>query len=169
MATGLRRKRFEEAFKIHEDMAGFREDTPMINDVVAHLQATQEEEDEDDQQDDQDQDDRGYGGEDEDEDEAHQDEEVILGKGVEDYEEEDNEAAKSEAEEGPDDDIGEGEGDEAGDSSDDDAVDETVQYDMEKLQGTFPSFRNQFRLIKRIGEGASLSQLPYNISLWHVF
>ncbi|OAA59791.1 cell cycle protein [Niveomyces insectorum RCEF 264] len=43
--------------------------------------------------------------------------------------------------------------DEAEDSSDDDVVDETVQHDMEKLQGTFPSFRNQFRLIKRIGEG----------------
>lgn len=181
MATGLRRKRFEEeAFKIHEDMA-FREDTPMINDVVAHLQSTLGEEDEDQQEgvDQEEDDDQGhdyqnghYGDEegDGDDNEAHDDEEVILGEGVEDDDEE-AETAKSEAEEGLDDDHdgqdqedGEGEGeeeeDEGGDTSDDDAVDETVQYDMEKLQATFLSFRNQFRLIKRIGEGMSPPTFP---------
>lgn len=39
------------------------------------------------------------------------------------------------------------------DSSDDGIVDPNIQYDMEKLQDTFPDFRQQYRLIKRIGEG----------------
>lgn len=39
------------------------------------------------------------------------------------------------------------------DSSDDDVVDPNIQDDMEKLQNTFPNFRQQYRLIKRIGEG----------------
>ncbi|KJR87535.1 cell division control protein 7 [Sporothrix schenckii 1099-18] len=155
MATGLRRKRDDEPFKIHEDMA-FREDTPMINDVVAHIQSTQDDGDDDDDQPDEheeDQDDQGYGGENDDDDDAHEEEVVILGEGVEEDDEEDAETAKSEAEEGPDDNNGEDDIDEGGDTSDDDVIDEAVQYDMEKLQATFPSFRNQFRLIKRIGEG----------------
>lgn len=41
-------------------------------------------------------------------------------------------------------------------SSDDDmAVDSNIQYDMDKLQDSFPGFRSKYRLIKRIGEGAS--------------
>ncbi|EDO65431.1 kinase-like protein [Neurospora crassa] len=39
------------------------------------------------------------------------------------------------------------------DSSDDGIVDPNIQDDMEKLQNTFPNFRQQYRLIKRIGEG----------------
>ncbi|CAK7206314.1 Cell division control protein 7 [Sporothrix eucalyptigena] len=161
MATGLRRKR-DEAFKIHEDVQ-YREETPMINDVVAHIQATQEAEQDDEEQSEQtehqDQYDEGQREENDDdeaEDETQPDEEVILGEGVEDEEGDGNEADKSEAEEGPNDDNGEDEVEEVEeveDSSDDDVVDETVQHDMEKLQATFPSFRNQFRLIKRIGEG----------------
>ncbi|KAI0869523.1 putative cell cycle protein kinase [Hypoxylon argillaceum] len=44
--------------------------------------------------------------------------------------------------------------DDASESSDEeDPIDTTVQQDMEKLQHTFPHFRNEYRLIKRIGEG----------------
>ncbi|KAK3936930.1 putative cell cycle protein [Diplogelasinospora grovesii] len=40
------------------------------------------------------------------------------------------------------------------DGSDDEAsVDSNTQLDMEKLQNSFPGFRNKYRLIKRIGEG----------------
>ncbi|KAI0010727.1 kinase-like protein [Xylariaceae sp. FL0662B] len=40
------------------------------------------------------------------------------------------------------------------DSSDDgDEIDLSVQQDMDKLQDTFPSFKDHYRLIKRIGEG----------------
>ncbi|KAK0736696.1 kinase-like domain-containing protein [Apiosordaria backusii] len=39
-------------------------------------------------------------------------------------------------------------------SSDDDiTVDRDIQYDMDKLQDSFPGFRSKYRLIKRIGEG----------------
>ncbi|KAI0505405.1 putative cell cycle protein kinase [Xylaria bambusicola] len=38
-------------------------------------------------------------------------------------------------------------------SEDDESIDVTVQQDMEKLQQTFPHFRDGYRLIKRIGEG----------------
>jgi cell division control protein 7 len=38
-------------------------------------------------------------------------------------------------------------------SDDDEAIDRTVQQDMNKLQLTFPHFKNDYRLIKRIGEG----------------
>ena len=41
-------------------------------------------------------------------------------------------------------------------SEDDVAVDNNIQHDMDKLQSAFPGFRNQYRLIKRIGEGMSL-------------
>ncbi|RYC65005.1 hypothetical protein CHU98_g1206 [Xylaria longipes] len=44
--------------------------------------------------------------------------------------------------------------DDASESSDEDEpIDVTVQQDMEKLQQTFPHFRDDYRLIKRIGEG----------------
>ncbi|KAI1499277.1 kinase-like domain-containing protein [Biscogniauxia marginata] len=40
------------------------------------------------------------------------------------------------------------------DSSDEnEPIDLTVQHDMEKLQSTFPDFKDKYRLIKRIGEG----------------
>ncbi|XDG04767.1 hypothetical protein ABKA04_004382 [Annulohypoxylon sp. FPYF3050] len=39
------------------------------------------------------------------------------------------------------------------DSDDTDEIDLTVQHDMEKLQATFPDFKDKYRLIKRIGEG----------------
>ncbi|KAI1371596.1 kinase-like protein [Hypoxylon crocopeplum] len=40
------------------------------------------------------------------------------------------------------------------DSSDDnDEINLSVQHDMDKLQTTFPDFKNKYRLIKRIGEG----------------
>ncbi|TPX12561.1 uncharacterized protein E0L32_000738 [Thyridium curvatum] len=47
------------------------------------------------------------------------------------------------------------EDDDASESSDDDSIDQNVQYDMEKLQDTFPGFLHKYRLIKRIGEGRS--------------
>ncbi|KAJ8121303.1 hypothetical protein ONZ43_g2207 [Nemania bipapillata] len=44
--------------------------------------------------------------------------------------------------------------DDASESSDEDEhIDTTVQQDMEKLQHTFPHFQDEYRLIKRIGEG----------------
>ncbi|KAI0397910.1 putative cell cycle protein kinase [Xylariaceae sp. FL0594] len=44
--------------------------------------------------------------------------------------------------------------DAASESSDDDEpIDRTVQLDMHKLQLTFPHLKNEYRLIKRIGEG----------------
>ena|SRR6266566_2101512 len=45
-------------------------------------------------------------------------------------------------------------------SSDDEAMDQGVQQDMERLQNTFPGFRHQFRLIKRIGEGRMATVVP---------
>ena len=44
--------------------------------------------------------------------------------------------------------------DNASESSDDGVVDNGVQIDMEKLQNSFPGFRQKYRLIKRIGEGS---------------
>ncbi|KAI5859974.1 kinase-like protein [Durotheca rogersii] len=38
-------------------------------------------------------------------------------------------------------------------SSDGDEIDLSVQHDMDKLQATFPDFKDKYRLIKRIGEG----------------
>lgn len=38
-------------------------------------------------------------------------------------------------------------------SSDEGAVDANVQRDMERLQDSYPGFRQKYRLIKRIGEG----------------
>ncbi|KAI0864771.1 putative cell cycle protein kinase [Xylaria cubensis] len=44
--------------------------------------------------------------------------------------------------------------DDASESSDEDEpIDVTIQRDMKKLQKTFPHFRDDYRLIKRIGEG----------------
>lgn len=47
------------------------------------------------------------------------------------------------------------------DSSDDDdnVVDSAVQRDMDRLQDGYPGFRQKYRLIKRIGEGASTTDL----------
>ncbi|KAI0118014.1 kinase-like protein [Hypoxylon sp. NC0597] len=39
------------------------------------------------------------------------------------------------------------------DSDDSDEIDLSVQHDMDKLQATFPNFKDKYRLIKRIGEG----------------
>jgi cell division control protein 7 len=87
-----------------------------------------------------------------------------------------NEAARTERAEddyderghGPDDEDIEREGDDeenddhdsqdeedpASESSDEDeSIDLTVQQDMDKLQNTFPHFKDDYRLIKRIGEG----------------
>ncbi len=49
----------------------------------------------------------------------------------------------------------EGQQSEYDDSSEDEQVDGTVQEDMERLQDSFPGFREKYRLIKRIGEGLS--------------
>ncbi|KAI0880892.1 kinase-like protein [Annulohypoxylon maeteangense] len=38
-------------------------------------------------------------------------------------------------------------------SDDTDDIDMSVQHDMDKLQATFPDFKDKYRLIKRIGEG----------------
>ncbi|KAI0150818.1 kinase-like protein [Xylariaceae sp. FL1272] len=38
-------------------------------------------------------------------------------------------------------------------SDEDEPMDSSVQHDMDKLQNTFPHFRDNYRLIKRIGEG----------------
>ncbi|KAJ3560919.1 hypothetical protein NPX13_g9137 [Xylaria arbuscula] len=52
--------------------------------------------------------------------------------------------------------------DNASESSDEDErIDLTVQQDMEKLQQTFPHFRDGYRLIKRIGEVVSLTVSLY--------
>ncbi|EPE04377.1 cell division control protein [Ophiostoma piceae UAMH 11346] len=132
MATVLQRK--HDGFRIHEDVPST--DTQMNDDVAAHTQSTQDEPHDGDEQHHED----VHGDSEHEYDDV---EDVILGddEGQEELEEEheqEEQEDEAEAEE---------------DSSDDDAVDETVQHDMEKLQETFPSFRNQFRLIKRIGEG----------------
>ena len=62
-------------------------------------------------------------------------------------EEEETEELEDEQEAEEDDD------DNASESSDDGIVDNGVQLDMEKLQDSFPGFRQKYRLIKRIGEG----------------
>lgn len=54
--------------------------------------------------------------------------------------------------------------DEDEESSDDDDVDKTVLSDMEKLQRDFPGFKDKYRLIKRIGEGKSLTKHHYSSS-----
>ncbi|KAJ2904996.1 cell cycle protein [Zalerion maritima] len=47
----------------------------------------------------------------------------------------------------------EAEDDAVSDSSEDEPIDINVQIDMDKLQEVFPSFQQNYRLIKRIGEG----------------
>lgn len=55
--------------------------------------------------------------------------------------------------------AGDDDDDDASESSDEDEpIDVTVQQDMEKLQQTFPHFRDDYRLIKRIGEGTSIAR-----------
>lgn len=168
MGDGLRKKQDEE-FEIYEDER-HREATPMINDVVAHIQATIESELEDGvqigQYNERNQQQLEHSDDDIAEDDTQPDEEVILGTGVDEEEDDDNdnEVDRSEAEEDLDD-IAYDNAIEIGDASDNEAVDETVLHDMEKLQATFPSFRSQFRLIKRIGEGVfQLRFLPLSCS-----
>lgn len=62
----------------------------------------------------------------------------------------DGEQDADEPEEGADEEEDEDEDD---DDSDSDILDCSVQADMENLQNEFPRFRDQYRLIKRIGEG----------------
>ncbi|KAM0324650.1 hypothetical protein ACHAQA_008041 [Verticillium albo-atrum] len=47
----------------------------------------------------------------------------------------------------------EAEDDNSSESSEENNVDSGVQHEMEKLQDSFPGFRDKYRLIKRIGEG----------------
>ncbi|KAI1302897.1 putative cell cycle protein kinase [Xylaria venustula] len=66
----------------------------------------------------------------------------------------DDEEIDREMEDEENDDDQNGHDDEASESSDDDeSIDMTVQQDMEKLQETFAHFKDDYRLIKRIGEG----------------
>ncbi|KAI1274978.1 kinase-like domain-containing protein [Xylaria sp. FL0933] len=71
------------------------------------------------------------------------------------YEQEpDDEDIEREVEEEENDDNHDREDDDASESSgDDESIDRTVQQDMDKLQQTFPHFKDDYRLIKRIGEG----------------
>lgn len=64
--------------------------------------------------------------------------------------EQDDEQDEEEEEEEEEDD----EEDDHDDTSDDEQVDANVQADMDKLQTDFPGFKDQYRLIKRIGEGS---------------
>ncbi|CAK7270410.1 Cell division control protein 7 [Sporothrix epigloea] len=157
MEDGLRKKH-DKAFEIYEDTQ-HHEEIPLIDDVVAEIHAAMESGYKEEFQlghivehnrNRQEHSDDSFA-----EDETQPDEEVILDTGVgeEEEDDEDNNIDRSyEAEESLD---GNGSDDaiELEDASDNDVVDETVLHDMEKLQATFPSFRSQFRLIKRIGEG----------------
>ncbi|KAI1098142.1 kinase-like protein [Jackrogersella minutella] len=67
----------------------------------------------------------------------HEDHEDVLAEDVEDEEQENQ--------------IEDDGSDTASDDSDE--IDLTVQHDMDKLEATFPNFKNKYRLIKRIGEG----------------
>ncbi|KAI6088369.1 kinase-like protein [Hypoxylon rubiginosum] len=75
-------------------------------------------------------------------------------RGDEQYDENDDHedmlAEDEEEQENPADDD---EGCETDSSEDSDEIDLTVQHDMDKLEATFPSFKEKYRLIKRIGEG----------------
>lgn len=60
-------------------------------------------------------------------------------------------------------------------SDEDEPIDVTVQQDMEKLQHTFPHFKDGYRLIKRIGEGTfstvyKAEDIRYNhyINTWDI-
>lgn len=54
-----------------------------------------------------------------------------------------------------DDDGADCNGTECSESSEDEAADDRqIHYDMERLQNTFAGFRQNYRLIKRIGEGS---------------
>ncbi|KAI1120455.1 putative cell cycle protein kinase [Nemania abortiva] len=73
-----------------------------------------------------------------------------------DEHEPDDEDAEREADDDDDQDGHDGHDrdEDASESSDEeDPIDTTVQQDMEKLQHSFPHFRDEYRLIKRIGEG----------------
>lgn len=49
--------------------------------------------------------------------------------------------------------------DEYDESSGEENIEDSVQADMDKLQRDFPGFHDKYRLIKRIGEGASPTDL----------
>lgn len=49
-------------------------------------------------------------------------------------------------------------------SSEDETIDETVKEDMVKLEESFKEHGMRFRLINRIGEGAS-AQVPHSLEL----
>ncbi|RWA03500.1 hypothetical protein EKO27_g11605 [Xylaria grammica] len=68
-------------------------------------------------------------------------------------EHEHDEDVEREAEDEENDDHDDRDGDASESSDDDESIDVSVQQDMEKLQHTFPHFRDGYRLIKRIGEG----------------
>jgi len=126
MATALRRKR-ETSFDIHEDGPA-TEDTEMDEEQAVQQSEAYTEEQED------------QGQEQEQEQEQERERERALGHEGErrpQQEEEGQEPAAEDSESGNDNDI----------------IDRGVQLDMEKLQHTFPGFRNKYRLIKRIGEG----------------
>jgi cell division control protein 7 len=65
--------------------------------------------------------------------------------------------AYTEEPEEADEDMQEADGDS---ESGEETVEDGVQIDMEKLQDSFPGFRQKYRLIKRIGEGL---RSPYEL------
>jgi len=74
----------------------------------------------------------------------------------EDAHQEDEEEQEEEEEQDQDQrDDQDGQDSDFSDSSDEVTVDTNVQLDMEKLQDSYPGFRQKYRLIKRIGEGMS--------------
>ncbi|KAI1767174.1 kinase-like protein [Hypoxylon sp. FL1150] len=74
-------------------------------------------------------------------------------RGDEQYDEDDHEDVLVEDEEEQENPADDDEGCETDSSDDSDEIDLTVQHDMEKLEATFPSIKDKYRLIKRIGEG----------------
>lgn len=64
----------------------------------------------------------------------------------EQVEDEEEELGRAEAE-------AEAEAEESESSDEDEMIDSGVQKEMERLQDSFPGFRDKYRLIKRIGEG----------------
>ncbi|KAI0803489.1 kinase-like domain-containing protein [Xylaria sp. FL0064] len=75
----------------------------------------------------------------------HEPDDEDIEREVEDEENDDNQDR--------DDDDDDDDDDASESSGDDESIDRTVQQDMDKLQQTFPHFKDDYRLIKRIGEG----------------
>ncbi|KAK6952582.1 hypothetical protein Daesc_004872 [Daldinia eschscholtzii] len=76
-----------------------------------------------------------------DEHDDHDDHDYLLAEEGEDEEQEQENPAE------------EDDGCETDSSDDSDEIDLSVQHDMDKLQAAFPNFKDNYRLIKRIGEG----------------